>query len=384
MNFQLLAFIFWSAGAMLVYTYLIYPVLISLLAKLRREKRSSVSLDDGLPYVNVVLAAHNESRRIAERLNNLLACDYPPEKFDIVVVSDGSTDPTAEQVRALKSARIHLIEQPERLGKSQCLNFGVAAARGEIIVFCDTRQRFAPKTISKLVARFNDPKIGAVSGSLEIDSAASSVGRGIDAYWRMEKFLRFAESRFDSCIGCTGAVYAIRKNLFQPLPVDTLLDDVVIPMKIVEQGFRVVFEPEAVAYDPQTLEPEREKVRKRRTLAGNYQMLFRYGHWLLPWRNRLWWMLISHKYLRLVAPLLMLLMLLMNFLLVENSFYRALLWLQIVFYFCALFGLIFTSKRIRFFSIPAGFVFLNWMALSGLWHYFRQRPETAWEKPTHV
>jgi len=163
-----------------------------------------------------------------------------------------------------------------------------------------------------------------------------------------------------------------------------LLDDVVIPMLIATQGFRVVFEPEAVAFDPQTLEPEREKIRKRRTLAGNYQMLFRNWRWLLPWRNRLWWMLISHKYLRLAAPLFLLLMFAANFFLIEQPVYRALFFGQCLFYFMAICGLIFSTKRLWLFSIPAGFVFLNWMALSGLWHYFRQPSRTAWEKAPHV
>ncbi len=380
---HLQAVTFWAAFGALLYAYAGYPAAMYCLARLF-PRRTTARPRLELPSATVALCAFNEAGRIAGRLENLLASDYPKDKLEIVVVSDGSTDATAEQVRALNEPRIRLLAQPQRSGKSHCLNLALAGAGGEIVVFCDTRQTFAPQTISKLVAHFSDPQIGAVSGSLEIDPAASSVGSGIDVYWRIEKFLRFAESRFDSCIGCTGAVYAIRRKLFQPLPPETLLDDVVIPMQIATQGFRVAFEPEAVAFDPQTLEPEREKIRKRRTLAGNYQMLFRNWRWLLPWKNRLWWMLISHKYLRLAAPFLLLLMFVANFFLMEQSFYRVLFFGQCLFYFLAACGLVFSAKRLPLFSIPAGFVFLNWMALSGLWHYFRQPSKTTWERASHV
>lgn len=374
---------FWGAFGVLVYIYAAYPALMRCLARLFPH-RSTVLPGTVLPSVTVVLCAHNEARRIARRLQNLLASDYPKDKIEIVVVSDGSTDTTAEQVRALNEPRIRLLSQARRAGKSHCLNLALADARGQVVVFCDTRQRFAPQTVAKLVRHFSDPQIGAVSGSLEIDPATSNIGSGIDVYWRIEKFLRFAESRFDSCIGCTGAVYAIRRKIFQPLPPETLLDDVVIPMQIAMQDFRVAFEPEAVAFDPQTLEPEHEKIRKRRTLAGNYQMLFRNWRWLLPWRNRLWWMLISHKYLRLAAPLFLLIMFAANFFLVEQPVYRALFVGQSIFYLMAIYGLIFSAKRGRLFSIPAGFVFLNWMALSGLWHYIRQPSKNAWGKASNV
>jgi cellulose synthase/poly-beta-1,6-N-acetylglucosamine synthase-like glycosyltransferase len=300
-----------------------------------------------------------------------LASEYPADKMEVIVVSDGSTDGTVECGNSLNDERVRILPQKFRAGKAHCLNLGVASAKGEIIIFGDMRQRFDSDTIRRLVSHFSDPQVGAVSGALEIEKSSSAVGGGVDLYWRLEKFIRLSESQFDSSIGCTGAVYAIRRSRFQSIPPDTILDDVVIPMQIAVQGSRVLFDPNAVAYDPQTLEPQREKIRKQRTLAGNFQMLFRYPQWLFPWANRLWWQFISHKYLRLAAPFFMLLLLVSNAFLLDCIFFRLVFIAQCGFYFLALLGRIFPAARSRFLSIPAGFVFLNLMTLSGLYHFLR-------------
>jgi len=327
----------------------------------------------------LVLVAHNEQRRIVPRLQNLMASRYPADKLDLVVVSDGSTDDTVEQIRRLADSHVQVLALPVRSGKAHCLNAGIAVARGEVIVFADSRQSFAPDTIPLLVRHFADPKIGAVSGALMIDPSASAVGTGVDAYWRLEKFVRESEARWDSCIGCTGAVYALRRELFQPIPDDSLLDDVVIPMQIALQGYRVEFDPAAVAFDPQPLEPDRERIRKRRTLAGNFQMLFRYPHWLVPWVNRLWWQLISHKYLRLSAPPLLLILLVTNALLNSSPVFRLLFAGQAVFYSLAVLGILLPRLRTPVLSIPAGFVFLNFMTVTGFWHYLTGAHRGGWE-----
>jgi cellulose synthase/poly-beta-1,6-N-acetylglucosamine synthase-like glycosyltransferase len=368
--------LFWVCLALLFYTFVGYPMLIFLLARIFPHESETSSED--FPRVTIALAVHNEETRITTRLQNLLSSNYPKEKLTIIAVSDGSTDRTAKIIQAINDPRIQLIEQKQQLGKAQCLNLALAASLDEIVVFADTRQRFAPETISELAKHFSNPRVGAVSGALSIENAVSSVGGGVDAYWRLEKFIRDAESKFDSAIGCTGAVYAIRRKLFQTIPSDTLLDDVVVPMQIALADYRVLFEANAVAFDPQSLEPEREMIRKRRTLAGNYQMLFRYPHWLFPWRNRLWWQLVSHKYLRLAGPFLLLLLLLANAVLLSNSFYRLLFWGQLLFYALALVGVA-VRKKFSLFSIPAAFVFLNLMAWHGLWHYFQVSGQPGWQ-----
>ena len=369
--------IFWIALAILFHTYLGYPLLMAILAWLRDEPPAKPLAE--MPTVTVVLAAYNESSRIVERLRNLLASDYPPELMDFVVVCDGSTDDTATRVHSFADPRVKQLTQPRRLGKAAALNRAVAQATGEIIVFADVRQRFAPDAIRRLVSHFGHLETGAVSGELVIDRATTAAGSGVDSYWRLEKFIRRHEARWDSAIGCTGAIYAIRGKLFQPIPEDTILDDVVIPMQIAMQRYRIGFDPEALAFDPQTLEPEREQVRKRRTLAGNYQMLFRYPVWLLPVHSRLWWQLLSHKYLRLAAPYLLLAAFVSNAIIAGVNIYGLLFGGQILFYGLAAVGLQFRHLKYRVISLPAGFVFLNWQALVAFWQYLRNPKQAAWQ-----
>ncbi len=372
---------FWCCLIGVFYTYLGYPALVFGLGRLAMRRNRSNPGD--ISSVTVVLIAHNEGQRITERLTNLLAARIPSGQLQIVVFSDGSTDNTVEQIHTLNEPRVQLITRSVRTGKADGLNAALAAARHDVIVFADARQQFDPETIPRLVAHFQDSRIGAVSGELVIDAPASAVGGGVDAYWRFEKILRNAEARWDSCIGCTGAVYAIRRKLFRPLPPDTILDDVVIPMQIAMQGFRVSFEPAAIACDPQPPEPEREKIRKRRTLAGNYQMLFRYPGWLLPWRNRLWWQLLSHKYLRLAAPWLLLLLFIANAALIESPTYRWLFLGQCTFYVLGVIGIACRDLKFSLLSVPAGFVFLNVMAMNSLWHYLRPPAQPGWDSASH-
>lgn len=368
--------VFWVSGTVLAYTFVGYSALMAMLARGRTLRRGASATQ---PDVCAVIVAHNEETRIGPRIENLLASDYPPGKLRILVVSDGSTDGTAAHAATIDPERVTVLVQPFRIGKAAGLNTALAQANGEVIVFTDARQRFATDAIARLVAHFADPEIGAVSGDLEIDPANSAAGTGVSGYWRFEKLLRTAEARFDSCIGCTGAIYAIRRALFTPIPTDTVLDDVLIPMRLATAGYRVIHDPTAHAFDPQPLEPAAESLRKRRTLAGNFQMLFRHPGWLLPWRNRLWWQLISHKYLRLCAPIFLTLLLTTSLALAAHPFYRAALTLQLAFYLAAMLGFVFPALHGRIFALPAGFVFLNLMTLQGLWHYLTGASEVGWK-----
>lgn len=370
--------IFWGCAILLFYTFVGYPLLMMILSRLIKKPRLTAD-NFQLPSVSAVIVAYNEAGRIKQRIENLLSSDYPKELLEVVVVSDGSTDDTGKAVASLKNPRVKFIELKQRCGKPNGINTAIQHCNGEIIVFGDARQKFTSDTIRKLVSHFADEKVGAVSGTLEIDPSSTAVGEGVDLYWKIEKSLRYNESLIDSCIGCTGAVYAIRKELFEPLPPDTILDDVVCPMQIALKGFRVIYDNSALAYDPQPLEPEKEKIRKQRTLAGNFQMLFRYPGWLIPFKNRLFFQLVSHKYLRLIGLLLMLAIFISNIALLSYPFYKITFIGQIAFYTLAIPGLIFKNVRLKFFSIPAGFVFLNFQVLSGLIYYLRNRNPQTWK-----
>ena len=372
------AFIFWVSCGLLLYTFFGYGFLIFALARWR--PRASASLAENQPPLSVcvVVVTGNEEKHIGDRLRNLLDSHYPTDKLRVLLISDGSTDGTVAQAKALNDARIEIVEQPERAGKSAGLNLAVSRCTADIVVFADARQRFAEDAIARLVAKFADPAIGAVSGALEIAPAASTTGAGVDAYWRYEKALRAAESRWDSCIGCTGAIYALRHSLFTPIPEDTLLDDVVIPMQAAAQGARVIYDPAALAFDPQSLEPAVEQRRKQRTLAGNFQMLFRHPAWLRPSGHRLWWQLISHKYLRLLAPFLLLGTFVSCLVLGGDPFYGFCLAVQILLYFFAAISGFPAARDWKFCKLPAGFVFLNLQVLRGLRYYLAGAGRQGW------
>ncbi len=375
---EFLTWAFWITFALIFHTFLGYPALIAALSRLKRSPDPAPE-NEPTTTACVVIAARNEQDRIIDRIHNLLATNFPLEKLSIIVVSDGSTDETVRRVLSISNPRVSVLTREARSGKPACLNAGIAAAQADLIVFADARQSFEPDTILNLVRHFTDPAVGAVSGALHIYSATSAIGGGVDAYWKLERFIRDAEARWDSCIGCTGAVYAIRRELYDPIPDDTLIDDVEIPMRMAIQGFRVLYDLDARAHDSQTLEPAKERIRKRRTLAGNYQMLFRHPAWLFPWNNRLWFQLISHKYLRLAAPFLLIALLVANALLAHIPLYNALLWFHGAFYALAIIGALLPSLRLSVFSLPAGFLFLNLMSLGGLFHYLFTDPREGWQ-----
>lgn len=379
MNFHdCAALIFWISGALLFFTFAGYGLLIALLARLRNRPLSTPPRDAPAPTVEVALSAFDEEAGIADRLRNLFASDYPAQKLRVLLVSDGSADATVARARALGESRLTILEHRARAGKAAALNAALARCTAEVVVFADARQRFASDAIARLAAHFADPTIGAVSGALEITPAASATGAGVDAYWRYEKALRAAEARFDSCIGCTGAIYAIRRALYTPLPADTLLDDVVVPMQIAARGARVIHDPAARAFEPQPLEPSAERRRKARTIAGNFQLLFRHPAWLLPWRHRLWWQLLAHKYLRLLAPALLVANYSANLVLAAHPFYAACLAAQAALYACAALGTLPRAGRWRILALPAAFIFLNLQTIRGFRQFLRGANRIGW------
>lgn len=375
-NLSFPALSFWLGLSLLAYAFAGYPVVLRLLNRLSPPRQETATPAEGpVPSVSFLLVACNEESRIAGRLRNLAEGDYPGDR-EILLVCDGCSDATAATARTVDPGfPLRVLEQPSRQGKAAALNRAVSEARGEILVFADARQRFDAGAVAALVDRLRrTPAAAAVSGSLEIEPSTDGPAAGIDFYWRLEKWIRHEESKRDSVIGCTGAIYAMRRADFQPIPADTLIDDVVVPMQALVRGRRILFEPGAVAYDPQTLETRHEKRRKVRTLAGNYQMLFRHPRWLFPWGNRCWWQLVSHKYLRLGGPLYLAACLIGAILMAPSSlFFRVALATQILAYLAALAGMSPLLRRFRPFSIPAGFLFLQIQSAKAFFHYLRLR-----------
>jgi cellulose synthase/poly-beta-1,6-N-acetylglucosamine synthase-like glycosyltransferase len=258
------------------------------------------------PTVSIVMAVRNEASRIARKLDNLAALDYPAGHLQVVVASDGSTDGTNELLRSRLSTSVKAVFVEQHLGKAACLNRALEVASGEIVVFTDVRQMIEPGALRDLLANFADPSVGCVSGELMFGDffGNGGIAQSLGLYWRMEKQIRRLESQTGSVVGATGAFYAARRSLVPALPAGTLLDDVYIPVMIARAGARVLFEPNARAWDNVVEEASTEFRRKVRTLTGNFQLL-RLAPWLLNPFQPLWFRFLSHKMSRLAVPWMM-------------------------------------------------------------------------------
>lgn len=297
--------LFWVSALFVLYVYAAYPALLAVWARIAGAppRRAPAGAARRWPAISIVVAARNEAPRLASRVENLLSVPYPGPR-EIVVVSDGSTDDPRGALAGYGD-RVRLLDLPAG-GKPRALNAGVAACTGDILVFADARQCFDRDALMELVAPFDDPAVGGVTGELvldcEVGATDSSVGEGVGLYWRYEKWMRRNEGLVRSTLGATGAIYALRRALWRPLPADTLLDDVLAPMRAVLAGSRVVFEERARAFDRASSDAAAESRRKTRTLAGNYQILLLEPRLLVPGLNPVWFQYVSHKVGRLVVP----------------------------------------------------------------------------------
>jgi cellulose synthase/poly-beta-1,6-N-acetylglucosamine synthase-like glycosyltransferase len=363
--------LFWISVLIAGYVYAGYPCLLAVWARIANRRPQRRPFTDGCwPSISIVVAARNEAARLPGRVANLLEQHYPGP-LEILVVSDGSADGTAAALAPLLGPSLRLIELPPG-GKPLALNAGVAAASGEILVFADARQRFAPGALEAMVCNFSDPLVGGATGELVLDceqdpeAPDTTVGEGIGLYWKYEKWLRRNESRVWSTLGATGAIYALRRRCWTPLPAGTLLDDVLAPMRAVLNGCRIVFEEGAVAFDRASADAGAESRRKTRTLAGNYQILAQEPRLLVPFVNPVWLQYVSHKIGRLLVPWALVGLLLSSIGLAQSHpVYAAALAAQGVFYGLALSGAIFEVRE-RFARVAFTFVMMNVSAVAGL------------------
>jgi cellulose synthase/poly-beta-1,6-N-acetylglucosamine synthase-like glycosyltransferase len=255
------------------------------------------------PFVSLIIVVYNGERFLEAKLQSVLALEYPADKLEIIVASDGSTDRTEEIAERFAARRVSLLRLP-RGGKPAALNAAIGTARGEILILTDVRQPLEPASVARLLENFADPSVGVASGELLIRAGASQGEADIGLYWRFETWMRETLSSIDSMFGATGPFYAIRRSLAVPIPADALLDDVYLPLAAYFKGYRLVMDSRARAFDiPTSLETEFR--RKIRTLAGNYQILRAYPALLGP-GNRMWLHFMSYKLGRLLLPWLLL------------------------------------------------------------------------------
>ena len=329
------ALILWVAIGIAAYVYVGYPLVLLFWRRIGARPVRKAPIE---PTVTMVIAMHNERQNVDAKMRNCFDLDYPAEKLQLIVSLDAPTDGTDSLVREYVPLGVQVLSSTVRRGKAPALNRALAIAKGEIIVFADARQHLKENAIRELVANFADPSVGAVSGQLVLlDDIGREASNTLGMYWRYEKKIRALESDIHSVPGTTGAIYALRRELFTPMQPGTVLDDVHIPMGVVLKGKRVLFEPEAIAYDKVTKTPEIEFEKKRRTLMGNYDLLARMPQLLLPWRNPIFLQLVSHKVGRLLVPYCLIAAFLANLCLLRG-YYLLLFVFQVVWYLLAFAG----------------------------------------------
>ncbi len=373
--------IFFGSLAAVVYAYAGYPVLVALLARVvGRPVRQS----DATPRLSVVVAARNEERDIAAKLENTLGLDYPRDAIEIVVVSDGSTDRTDEIVRAFEPRGVRLVRQEPRLGKTAAQNLAVRHAAGEIVVFSDATTRYEPDALRKIVRPFADPTVGCVAGQLVyVDGdAETAVGRGCRSYWSYEKLIKGAESRLFSLIGVSGCLYAVRRASYRPID-DDMSSDFVIASEIYDRGLRTVYDPEAVAIESTNSRGGDEFRMRVRVIEQTYGALWRYRRLLNPLRHPVFaFEMISHKVMRYAVPLFLLLALAANAALVgSGDLYRVALAAQVAFYVIAL-GVWPLERRglaMGPLALPYYFVLANAASVAAMVKFVRGEGHVTWE-----
>lgn len=361
--------LFWLCFALVAYAYVGYVVLLGIYARVRLRPIQKTSLRLS---VSIVMAVKNEATNLPAKLANLNLLDYPRELLQIVVVSDGSSDKTSDILQS-SIPNIFPVILPESQGKAAALNAAVPHTTGQILMFIDARQTLDANAVAELVSCFADTNIGAVSGELLLQAdPIQTQANALGIYWRIEKAVRKLESATGSVVGVTGAIYAIRRELYMDLPPSTILDDVLVPMNIVRQGKRVIFQPTAIARDRIFAEKGKEFSRKVRTLTGNYQLL-RMAPWLLTTANPLLFRFVSHKLLRLLVPFLLIVMLIASAV-ASGLIFHVLFALQILFYLVAVLGGLSPSiRRLKPIAIATTFVMLNAAAALAFYNFITGR-----------
>jgi len=380
MNLETWALLYWGSLALLAYIYIGYPVLLIIGA--RMLPRKAVARGADLPRVTLIISAYNEAKVMAKKLHNSLGLEYPRDRLEILVVSDCSSDQTDEIVRSFDRHGVKLLRMPERSGKTAGLNEAVRHATGEVLVFSDANAEYDRHAIARLVRNFADPEVGAVTGESRYRIGENDAStKSENAYWRYELALKKLESALGSVVGGDGAIYAIRKSLYQELdPAD--LSDFVNPLQVVRQGYRNLYEPEAFSYEAGAEDFAAEFRRKVRIVNRAWRASWKMRGLLNPFRYGVFALqFLSHKVLRWLAPVFMFFLLVANIAIAERSaFFGVTLASQLLFYAAALAGwfLSRSGKPIFMVNVPYYFCSINLASFVGMLQALRGRTYTTW------
>lgn len=376
--------LFWISCLLIIYTYIGYPLLITLISLFVSNR---VKISDMEPSVSLLVAAYNEEKDISRKLENSLELDYPVEKFEIIVASDGSTDKTDKIVKSYESnskgVKVILHRVEGRMGKTAAQNSAVGVCNGEIIVFSDAASMYDRNAIKALVRNYADSSVGAVSGMYKyINQKGGSVGFATILFWNFENFIKSKQTNIKTTTGCCGCIYSVRRGLYTVLP-PTIISDLVEPLSILKKGYRIVFEPEALAFEETTEKPKDEfKMRVRVIVRGMNGLLFMRSL-LNPIRYPfVAFQLFSHKILRWMIPIFCIIIFLTNiFLAIGSRFYQILLVGQLIFYLLAFAGFVLERKGIRkkIFYLPMYFFIVNAASLISMLKVFKGENIVVWQ-----
>ncbi len=387
----MIARVFWFCVGSIAYVYAGYPLLLALLARSRPKPKAYAP---ATPSVTLLIAAYNEQAVIREKLQNSLALDYPRDHLQIIVAADGSDDRTPDITREFAEQGVELSYSPPRRGKMAAINRAMDLARGEIVVFSDANNLYAPDALRELVAPFVDSTVGAVSGAKHILKGDGALGESEGLYWKYESFIKKQETRLGCTTGVAGEILALRRDLWEAAPDGIINDDFYLAMRLVQRGFRVVYTPNARSSERVAPTAQDEVARRARIIAGRYQAIA-LAHRLLPFNRPLVvWEVVSHKFMRPLVPLAMAGALLANLAaILRPSRERGLRrlgwpanWLmlaaQLLFYALAWRGTRVErgGKVGKVLYLPTFLVNSNLAAVIGLYRFLRGRQTTLWER----
>jgi len=383
--------VFWVCLFLILYSYFLYPLVLFIAysaSQVLRDWRYLTSASDRrvrdvgkqeLPSVTLIVPAYNEESCLPEKIANVKQLDYPPEKMEVIFVSDGSSDRTADILQGLNDPNIQAIFVSERAGKFNALNQAASAARTEILVFSDANTLFAPDAVQKLVRHFTEPTVGAVCGIVRL-VGDSEFRQTEGVYWKYESILRMMEGRLGATLNACGAIYALRRQCYKVLEPGDIIDDFIIPLNARKMGYRVVSDSEAIATEFSATSVKDEYIRRVRLAVGSFRALPLVSG--LPLANVFGLALISHKVLRWILSFLMIGVLLSNVLMLNQPLYRMLFLCQVAFYLWAGFGFLLRHKLqgIRFALLGYFMVAIHVAFLGGFWRYLWGQSSSTWQR----
>ena len=375
--------VFWACGALVVYSYVLYPLVLMALASRSKAHNAPDQLSDvDVPFVSVLIAAHNEESVIRSRIENLLGLDYPSERLDLVIASDASRDGTVNIVREYEGRGVKLVEFTARTGKSAVLNATIPSLKGEIVVLSDANTMMDRSAVRNLVRWFRDGKVGVVCGKLVLTDPTT--GRNVDGlYWRYETFLKRCEGKIGGLLGANGGIYAIRRALFQGIPGDTIVDDFVTPLLArVRTECAIVYDETAIAYEETPPEIAAEFRRRARIGAGGFQSLAVLWPLLDPRRGAIAFTFASHKLLRWLCPFFIIGLVVANVMLVNVGFYGLSLLLVLVLFAAALAGQMLPARSAvgKVMRLATMFGTMNAALLVGFYRWATGSQRAAWDR----